>query len=74
MWLVMRGALSRKVKKLHQAYYLPSMTPIATVIFEDDSDDPLEESVADYRTPNRQAVGGHRKARRAPIPSRSIAV
>jgi gallate dioxygenase len=49
MWLVMRGALSRKVKKLHQAYYLPSMTPIATVIFENDSDDPVEESVADYR-------------------------
>jgi gallate dioxygenase len=49
MWLVMRGALSRRVKKLHQAYYLPSMTPIATVIFENDSDDPLEESVADYR-------------------------
>jgi gallate dioxygenase len=50
MWLLMRGALSRKVKKLHQAYYLPSMTPIATVIFENDSDDPVEESVADYRT------------------------
>ncbi len=36
MWLLMRGALAPKVKKLHQAYYLPSMTPIATVIFEDD--------------------------------------
>jgi gallate dioxygenase len=49
MWLIMRGALSKKVKKLHQAYYLPSMTPIATVIFENDSDDPVDESVADYR-------------------------
>ena len=49
MWLVMRGALSKKVKKLHQAYYLPSMTPIATVIFENDSDDPSDESVEDYR-------------------------
>ena len=37
MWLIMRGALAPKVKKLHQAYYLPSMTPIATVIFENDS-------------------------------------
>jgi gallate dioxygenase len=36
MWLIMRGALAPKVQKLHQAYYLPSMTPIATVIFEDD--------------------------------------
>jgi len=50
MWLIMRGALSRKVKKLHQAYYLPSMTPIATVIYENDSEDPVDESVADYRT------------------------
>jgi gallate dioxygenase len=50
MWLIMRGALSKKVKKLHQAYYLPSMTPIATVIYENDSEDPVSESVADYRT------------------------
>ena len=49
MWLIMRGALSKKVKKLHQAYYLPSMTPIATVIFENDSEDPVDESVSDYR-------------------------
>jgi gallate dioxygenase len=49
MWLIMRGALSRKVKKLHQAYYLPSMTPIATVIYENDSEDPVDESVGDYR-------------------------
>jgi gallate dioxygenase len=49
MWLIMRGALSKKVRKLHQAYYLPSMTPIATVIYENDSDDPVDESVADYR-------------------------
>jgi gallate dioxygenase len=35
MWLIMRGALAPKVRKLHQAYYLPSMTPIATVIYED---------------------------------------
>ena len=50
MWLIMRGALSKKVKKLHQAYYLPSMTPIATIIFENDSDDAQTESDADYRT------------------------
>jgi gallate dioxygenase len=49
MWLIMRGTLSRKVRKLHQTYYLPSMTPIATVIYESDSDDRNEESVADYR-------------------------
>jgi gallate dioxygenase len=49
MWLVMRGALAPKVKKLHQAYYLPSMTPIATVIFENDSIETDTESASDYR-------------------------
>ncbi|MBV6694513.1 gallate dioxygenase [Serratia quinivorans] len=34
MWLIMRGALSANVEKLHQAYYLPSMTGIATLILE----------------------------------------
>jgi len=34
MWLVMRGALTPRVKKLHQSYYLPSMTGIATAIYE----------------------------------------
>jgi gallate dioxygenase len=36
MWLVMRGALTPKVKKLHQSYYLPSMTAIVSAIYEDD--------------------------------------
>ena len=49
MWLIMRGALSRKVRKVHQQYYLPSMTPIAAVIYEDDSVDAGGESVAEYR-------------------------
>jgi len=35
MWLVMRGALSPTVTKRHQSYYLPSMTGIATAIYED---------------------------------------
>jgi len=58
MWLVMRGALAPKVKKLHQAYYLPSMTPIATVIFENDSTEEDPESNAAYRERiNRQWAG-----------------
>jgi gallate dioxygenase len=36
MWLIMRGALTPKVKKLHQSYYLPSMTAIVTAIYEND--------------------------------------
>jgi gallate dioxygenase len=34
MWLVMRGALSAQVRKLHQQYYLPSMTGIAVAVYE----------------------------------------
>jgi gallate dioxygenase len=49
MWLIMRGALSAKVRKLHCSYYLPSMTPIVTVIYEDDSDVAATESDAAYR-------------------------
>jgi gallate dioxygenase len=49
MWLIMRGALSAKVKKLHQTYYLPSMTPIATVIYENASSEAADESIAHYR-------------------------
>ncbi|BAK77523.1 protocatechuate 4,5-dioxygenase [Pseudogulbenkiania sp. NH8B] len=34
MWLIMRGALSAQVKKIHQSYTLPSMTGIATAVYE----------------------------------------
>jgi len=34
MWLVMRGALATEVNCLHRSYYLPSMTGIATAIYE----------------------------------------
>ncbi len=36
MWLIMRGALAPNIRKLHQSYCLPSMTGIATAIYEDD--------------------------------------
>ncbi|MBN1237383.1 MAG: gallate dioxygenase [Gammaproteobacteria bacterium] len=48
MWLIMRGALAPKVRKLHQSYYLPSMTPIAAVVYEDDAEAPAEESKGQY--------------------------
>jgi gallate dioxygenase len=35
MWLVMRGAMTPHIKCLHRTYYLPSMTGIATAIYED---------------------------------------
>jgi gallate dioxygenase len=61
MWLIMRGALSAKVRKLHQAYYLPSMTPIATVIYEDASSDARDESVQAYRERIRRQWSGIEK-------------
>jgi gallate dioxygenase len=40
MWLVMRGALSAQVRCVHRAYYLPSMTGIATAIYENLAGEP----------------------------------
>jgi gallate dioxygenase len=40
MWLIMRGALTGKIRRLHRTYYLPSMTAIATAIYENDGDYP----------------------------------
>ena len=37
MWLVMRGAMSANIRKIHQTYYLPTMTGIATAIYENES-------------------------------------
>lgn len=35
MWLIMRGALSDQVKLVHKQTYAPSVTNIATLVFED---------------------------------------
>lgn len=45
MWLVMRGALAAQVKCLHRSYYLPSMTGIATAIYEPAEPQGLPEPV-----------------------------
>jgi len=37
MWLVMRGALADRVRQVHSAYYLPSMTGIATLVLENEA-------------------------------------
>lgn len=41
MWLVMRGAMSSNIRKTHQSYYLPSMTGIATAIYENLASPPV---------------------------------
>ncbi len=48
MWLVMRGAMSANIRKIHQTYYLPTMTGIATAIYENEpveamADDSINE-------------------------------
>mgnify|MGYP001071571644 CR=1 FL=1 len=40
MWMVMRGALPAQIRNLHRDYCLPSMTGIATAIYE-----PVEQAV-----------------------------
>lgn len=45
MWLIMRGALSASVRRVHDSYYLPSMTAIATAIYENEAE-PLGEAEA----------------------------
>ncbi len=56
MWLVMRGALSARVRKVHEAYTLPSMTGIAVAIYENEAAEP---------TPGTQAAAAIEAARRA---------
>jgi gallate dioxygenase len=36
MWLIMRGAMTERIRRLHRTYYLPSMTAIATAIYENE--------------------------------------
>lgn len=49
MWLVMRGALSANIRKIHQTYYLPSVTGIATAIYENEAVEPMADTNARYR-------------------------
>jgi gallate dioxygenase len=56
MWLVMRGALSPKVTKRHQSYYLPSMTGIATAIYEDQQPTPVPDP--EYLAHIREQLAG----------------
>jgi gallate dioxygenase len=58
MWLIMRGALSANVRKVHETYYLPSMTGIATAIYENLAEPPSAAAVQAHRDHvNRQMAG-----------------
>ncbi|HKX31725.1 MAG TPA: gallate dioxygenase [Blastocatellia bacterium] len=58
MWLVMRGALSAQVGKVHQSYYLPTMTGLATAIYEDQSVATQIDSGKIYRQQIRRQTAG----------------
>ena len=61
MWMVMRGALSRNVKKLHQSYYLPSMTALATAIYEDQGESMGDSAAEAYREHMQHETAGAEK-------------
>ncbi len=46
MWLIARGALSARVRRVHRSYYLPSMTAIATAVYENQAE-PLSAELAE---------------------------
>jgi gallate dioxygenase len=61
MWLVMRGALSANVRKVHQSYYLPSMTGLATAIYENEAAAPVSDANRIYlEHMNRQLAGAEK--------------
>jgi gallate dioxygenase len=58
MWLVMRGALSPQVRCLHRTYYLPSMTGIATAIYENFAAEPSARESASLRAHVDEQLAG----------------
>ncbi len=49
MWLVMRGALSSTVTRVHRAYELPSMTGIATLVLANHATPPSAAALERHR-------------------------
>lgn len=60
-WLIMRGALSANVKTLHQDYYLPSMTGIATLLLENQARDVPVDVQQRHRDHINQQLAGVEK-------------
>jgi gallate dioxygenase len=58
MWLIMRGALSAEVVRRHRSYYLPSMTGIATVVWDNEAHVPDPAGVARQRAHIAEQLAG----------------
>ena len=61
VWLTMRGALSANVVCKHRSYYLPSMTGIATAIYEGMDEAPNPAVVERQRSHVASQLGGIEK-------------
>jgi gallate dioxygenase len=61
MWLIMRGALSANVRKIHQTSYLPTMTTLATAIYENEAIEPMAETNEAYRQHVQYQLAGAEK-------------
>jgi len=57
MWLIMRGALSDKIRCVHRDYCLPSMTAIGTLIYENDNEPDAAEADAQRQHIGHQLAG-----------------
>ncbi|WP_119156718.1 gallate dioxygenase [Caldimonas tepidiphila] len=61
MWLTMRGALGAQVNCRHRSYYLPSMTGIATAIYENTAGRMAEPILQRHRDVMAQQLRGAEK-------------
>jgi gallate dioxygenase len=61
MWLVMRGALPAGIRRVHQTYYLPSMTGIGTAIYESDAAPASGQAQAEQRAHIGHELAGMEK-------------
>jgi gallate dioxygenase len=60
MWLIMRGALPDKIRCVHRDYCLPSMTAIATLIYESE-EEPSKEAAEEQRRRIGEQLAGVEK-------------
>ncbi len=67
----MRGAMAARLNCLHRTYYLPSMTGIATAIYESDVAAAPFNLAEQQRERIAEQLAGRRELAEAPIRSRS---
>ena len=58
MWLIMRGALSERVERVHSSYYLPSMTGIGTLVLQNEAAEVPGAAAARHRRRMAEQLAG----------------